>query len=93
MVKGFLVNEAVKGESLVYKHVNLKHAMFKFYALTEGCHPRSMPSCLTATTFFFPHKRNYYEHTITKNQGFIPPTLNSPAILKGMSWVKCLTPC
>lgn len=43
MVKGFWGNEVVKGESSVYKHVNLKHSVFKFYALTEGCHPRSMP--------------------------------------------------
>lgn len=42
MAEGFWENETVKGESSVYKHVNLEHAMFKFYALTEGYRPSSM---------------------------------------------------
>lgn len=88
-------NETVRGESSIYEHVNFEHALLKFYVLVERYHPSSMPSCLTATTFLFftPHKRNYYECTIIKNQVLIPPMLNSPVILRGVIWVKRITPC
>lgn len=51
-------------------NVNLKHAMFKFYTLTESYCPKSMPRCLTAAFYLFiyfylPHKRNYCEPTYT----------------------------
>lgn len=43
MAESFWEKETVKGDSPVYKHVNLEHAMFKFYVLTEGYYPSSMP--------------------------------------------------
>lgn len=76
-------------------NVNLKHAMFKFYTLTESYCRKSMPRCLTAAFYLFiyfylPHKRNYCEPTYTvikkKNQVFMPPMLNSPVKLIGMIW-------